>query len=148
MEKTALVARTFPNDLSQLAGLTELVSEAADIMDVHQRCLFELTLAVEEIFTNIVKYAFDDKAPHTIRVSMEKVGERVLVTRFEDDGKPFDPTRAAEPDLNLPVELRPVGKLGIFLVKKIMDSMTYERVEGKNVITLTKTMRPDACVLG
>ena len=141
-------SRTLANDMSELSGLAELISEGAAKMGAPERCVFELTLALEEVFTNIVKYAYEDAAPHRIRVELGPTDPDTLLIRFEDDGRPFDPTRAADPDLSLPVEERPVGKLGIFLVKKIMDSVTYERVEGKNILTLLKKVRPEACIIG
>lgn len=143
-----LASRKLTNEISRLDDLSSLLEEAVEKLQVPPRCLYEVTLALEEIFTNIVKYAYDDDAGHLIHVIIGQKGKDALVIRFEDDGQPFDPTQARDPDLDLPVEERPVGKLGVFIVKKIMDSMAYERVEGKNILTLIKTLRPDACVIG
>jgi serine/threonine-protein kinase RsbW len=63
-----------------------------------------------------------------------------LTIEIEDEGIPFDPTLSKQPDLNLPVEERPIGGLGIFLISKIMDSVTYTREEKKNILTLKKNL--------
>lgn len=102
---------------------------------------FSLNLALEEIVTNIVFYGYDDKLTHEIRVDIFwKDGE--LTVQVEDDGRAFDPTMHPEPDLNVPVDQRRVGGLGIHLVRKFMDVMEYKRVGEKNILTLKKRSRP------
>ena len=86
---------------------------------------------MEEIVTNIVKYAHGDDRPHEIAVSISLVaGQAVLC--IEDDGRPFNPLAAPPPDTEGPIQQRPVGGLGIHLVREMSESIGYRRIEGKN----------------
>ena len=95
-----------------------------------------LNLSLDELITNIVSYGYRDSDEHEIRVTMtEQSGSLVVV--LEDDGMAFDPfTDAPEPDLEAGVEERPIGGLGVYLVKTLMDEVAYERLDGRNRITL------------
>lgn len=97
-------------------------------------------LAIEEMVTNCIKYAYDDEAEHTVRFILSIDGE-VLVITVIDDGRPFDPLAVPAPDLDLPLEERGVGGLGLFLLRKMSDAMTYERRDGTNRLTLTKRLK-------
>ncbi|MGE4505997.1 MAG: ATP-binding protein [Desulfovibrionaceae bacterium] len=105
------------------------------------RCSYSLNLVLDEVLTNIFSYAFDDDAPHSALVRIE-VGEGRVQLRVEDGGKPFNPLDAPEPAVHLPPELRdkPVGGLGIHLMRKLMDEVSYERREGANVLTMRKNI--------
>jgi sigma-B regulation protein RsbU (phosphoserine phosphatase) len=94
----------------------------------------------DELLNNIISYGFDDDREHAIDIRVVIDETRVTVT-IADDGIPFDPFSIAEPDTTLPVEERGVGGLGIHLVRNLMDEVSYERVEGRNVVTLV-THRP------
>ena len=95
---------------------------------------------MEEIFINIASYAYrPGEGPVTIRVSVEEDPIRVTLT-FIDNGKPFDPLAREEADVTLPAEKRRIGGLGIFLVKKTMDSVTYEYKDGQNILTVVKNV--------
>src|SRR5262245_34918198 len=96
-------------------------------------------LAIEEFVTNCIKYGYADSAEHIIEIGLElSSGELVVVVT--DDGKPFNPLESPEPDTNLPVEERPIGGLGIYLLRKMFDQMDYARTDGKNRITLRKAL--------
>ncbi len=103
----------------------------------------DVTLAVEEILTNIVRYAYDDANKHTIDIALEVVRDRFIV-RIEDDGRPFDSSRVADPDTHLPVEERPLGGLGVFLAKKLTDKLYYERLDDHNRLTLVKIIEENS----
>lgn len=98
----------------------------------------QISVAVEEIFVNIANYAY---APETgkvsVRVEITEAPLSVSIT-FMDGGKPFNPTKKAEPDITLSAEDRQIGGLGIFMTKKIMDDVVYEYIDGKNILTLKK----------
>lgn len=97
--------------------------------------LNEIDIAVEEIFINIANYAYESGSGNvTVSVS----GEDKTVIRFEDTGKPYNPLEQETPNLEKSPEEREIGGLGVFLVKKIMDNVEYTRVDGKNILILTK----------
>lgn len=96
-------------------------------------------LAVEELLTNIIKYGYDDSDRHEIIVTA-RVDDGLFELTISDDGHAFDPTKAAEPDTTLPAAERPIGGLGLFLVRKMSDGMTYERIAERNVVTVRKTL--------
>jgi anti-sigma regulatory factor (Ser/Thr protein kinase) len=96
-------------------------------------------LAIEEFATNSIKYGYDDTKEHLIEVNLSlSSGELVLV--ITDDGHAFNPLEAPEPKVNVPVEERPVGGLGIYLARKMSDQMDYAREGGKNRLTLHKSL--------
>lgn len=109
------------------------------------RCSYNLHLVLDEVITNIFSYAFDDEGVHSVLVELRADEETVELT-VEDGGRPFNPLQSPEPDVNLPPELRakPVGGLGIHLVRKLMDEVEYERREGKNVLTMRKIMERES----
>ncbi len=94
-----------------------------------------LLMALEELLTNIVYYAYPPDAPGVIAVEIDP-GDRDLVMRVRDRGAPFDMTQKPEPDLSLGVDDRPVGGLGVFLVRKVMEEVRYERLGDENVLHL------------
>src|SRR5690349_2616546 len=81
-------------------------------------------LALEEFVTNSIKYGYNDAEEHSIDVNI-RLSEAELVLTLIDDGRPFNPLEAPEPQLDLPVEERPIGGLGIYMVRKMSDRMTY-----------------------
>jgi len=97
-------------------------------------------LAIEELVTNCIKYGYDDGGEHTITVVLSIDGESLAVNVI-DDGHPFDPVTAPGPDVYLPVEDRSIGGLGLHLLRHLADHMTYERRDGTNRLTLTKSIR-------
>ena len=100
----------------------------------------KLDVAVEEIFVNIAHYAYTHGGG-TARISAEfDDSGRVLTLIFEDTGIPYDPLAKPDPDITLSAEERQIGGLGIFMVKKSMDSMEYERRDDKNILTIKKKL--------
>jgi anti-sigma regulatory factor (Ser/Thr protein kinase) len=98
-------------------------------------------LAIEELVTNCIKYGYADAAEHIIEVEL-KLSRGELVITVTDDGRPFNPLTAPEPDTNLPVLERPIGGLGLQLLRKMSDRMDYARTDGKNQLTLRKSLAP------
>ena len=97
------------------------------------------SLAIEELVTNCIKYGYSDSNEHLIDVALV-VADGQLVMHVTDDGRPFNPLEAPVPDLSLPLEERPIGGLGLHLLRTMSDSMTYERRGNLNCITLVKAM--------
>ena len=124
------------NDINEL----EAIPDKIDSLGLDSKTAMDLNLALEEAATNSVMYAYDapEEGPVSISVSV-KDGIATMV--IKDNGKPFDPTLREDPDLDVPGEERPIGGLGIFLVKKLMDNVVYERKDGKNILTMTKKIQ-------
>jgi len=98
----------------------------------------QLYIAIDEIFANIANYAYEG-AEGSVTVRFEVVSEpRAAVLTFLDNGVPFDPLEMKSPDTSLKASERKIGGLGIFMVRKLMDEVSYEYSDGKNVLTLRK----------
>jgi serine/threonine-protein kinase RsbW len=100
---------------------------------------FLVILAIDELVTNCIKYGYDDKNAHTIEISLSIVDHAVTMV-VVDDGHPFDPLKAPKPDLSLRIEDRPIGGLGLHLLRELSDTIAYERRDGTNRLTLTKKL--------
>ena len=103
--------------------------------------VIDLRVVAEEVLTNVAKYGFEpDEAPAIeLRVSL---ADGAAVLEFRDGGRPFDPLSEAGPDLELPPEERPIGGLGLTLVRALVDEARYERRESQNVLRLVKRRTP------
>lgn len=131
---------TIANDLDELARLAGMVEEFVERLGLPERVAFNLNLCLDELITNIVSYGYDDSHHHDIHVRFALDNGR-LITEIIDDGKEYDPfTEAPEPDLGLNMEDRPIGGLGVFLVKEFMDRTDYRRDGSKNIVTLEKNV--------
>ena len=104
------------------------------------KALHEIQLAVEELLTNILNYAFTDQREHEIRVCL-RPDESQFEIEVADDGRPFNPLEHPAPDLSLPLERRPVGGLGIHMIRKSMDRIDYRRTDGKNILVMAKQIK-------
>ncbi|MEE3451300.1 MAG: ATP-binding protein [Acutalibacteraceae bacterium] len=99
-----------------------------------------IDVAVDELFANIAHYAYNPETGYaTVRIDVIKEPLSVEIT-FIDNGIPYDPLAKIDPDTSLSVEDRPIGGMGIFIVKKSMDLVNYEYKDGKNVLTIKKTI--------
>ena len=125
------------NNTADLATATAALSSFCEQHGINEGAVFDLTLALEEIFTNIIRHGYQDREPHEIDLVIRKQGDW-LTLRVADDGQPFDPSKMASPNLHLPPEQRAVGGLGIHLVKSVTDALEYRRENGKNVVTVKK----------
>lgn len=128
-------------DLDEIGGLTERVEQFAAAGNVPPLQTRRISLAIDELVTNIVKYGTESGKPTDIEVSVRLLEGRVHI-EIEHRGVPFDPfVEAPAPDTTLPLEDRPIGGLGVFLVKSLMTSTRYERIEDRNRITLTRSLQ-------
>ena len=127
------------NHLVELDRLKKAVEEMSTAVDCTKRKFKEINLILEELFTNVVSYGFNDDKEHDIDLSMS-CDEESLMIRMEDDGKPFDITTYDAPDTKCDLEKRCVGGLGIHMVKHFIDDCKYYREKGKNIVVLIKKM--------
>ncbi|CUW41453.1 Putative serine phosphatase RsbU, regulator of sigma subunit [Magnetospirillum sp. XM-1] len=134
------VAMVIANDVAELERLAELVDMFIEKHGLSEKLAFNLNVCLDELITNIISYGYDDEDAHEIQVEFIYDG-RQFVTRIIDDAKEYDPfTEAPIPDLDLDVEDRPIGGLGVFLVKEFMDGTEYAHEGGHNTTTLRKTI--------
>jgi serine/threonine-protein kinase RsbW len=98
-----------------------------------------VSLAIEELVTNCIKYGYDDSNDHTVNVVLS-VDEGALNLEVIDDGRAFNPLELPAPDMSLALENRPIGGLGIHLLRELADEVRYERRDGTNRLVLTKRM--------
>ena len=128
---------TLKNDIHQVPELNSFVKTVSDRLNLETSLTSQLTLAVEEAVVNVMSYAYPLGTKGDIIVEATATDEwlRFIIT---DQGKAFDPTQGGNADTTLTAEDRPIGGLGILLVQKLMDSINYERINGKNVLTLKK----------
>jgi serine/threonine-protein kinase RsbW len=128
------------NSFSELDTLGQKLRQFGGELGLSSKALFQICLAVEEIVGNIISYGYTDDALHWINITISHK-QGILIMRLEDDGIPFNPLWAQEPDCECPVEERKVGNLGIHLCKKVMDEMNYERFGDKNILILKKDLK-------
>lgn len=128
---------SLPNDIETIPQLNEFIEQMAGELELDTSLTMNLNLAVEEAVVNVMQYAYppNKTGQVDIRISADSQALTVVVS---DTGTPFDPTKQAEADTSLSAEKRPIGGLGIHLVRQIMDTVSYQYADGHNVLTLTK----------
>jgi len=127
------------NEVPETERVLRAVTQFCDLHQAPPRALHAITLALDEILTNVIRYAHNDGAAHEITVRVEHT-TKGLTAEIEDDGKAFNPLAAPPVDVTKPLSEREVGGLGIHLVRSLMNDVAYERRDGKNVLTITRTI--------
>src|SRR5262245_39899859 len=125
------------NNLAEIEPLTESIVSYCQENGIDEAICYEVRLALEEAISNTIKYGYEDQQLRSIHV---RAGfeNRELILEIEDDANEFNPLEAPAPDLSLPVEKRPIGRLGIYLMRSIMDQVDYRRVGVKNILRMIK----------
>lgn len=131
---------TLQNEIEELSKLTHFVEELSQRLHLDSELVYNLNLALEETVSNIIMYADPDQRGMTIDVEAEWSRELLTFT-ITDKGIPFDPTTLPDVDITLSAEKRSVGGLGIFLVRQIMDTVEYQRLDEKNILLLKKQFK-------
>ena len=130
---------TLDATLENIPAVTAFVDAKLEALDCPPKAQMQIDVAIDELFSNIARYAYDPSGPATVRVDVEREPVAVRIT-FIDHGKPYDPLAKADPDVTLTAEERPIGGLGIFMVKKTMDDVRYEYKDGQNILTVEKRL--------
>lgn len=136
MEKSIILA----NDIAEISRLAQFVDEVGEEFSLTPDIVFNLNLVLEEAVANVINYAYPKEEHQSIYLSAS-IHDGSIVFVLTDTGKEFDPTMAPEADITLSAEDRPIGGLGIFLIRQIMNEVKYERIDGKNVLTLEKKLQ-------
>jgi len=138
-EETWTLSRsiTLDNDVSQVTELNQFVQSVTEELQFDNALSKRIKLAVEEVVVNIMDYAYVADIKGQLKVEAMANDKRLRFV-FTDSGRPFDPTSVSRADTTLTVEDRPIGGLGILLVRNLMDTINYERIDGQNVLRIEK----------
>lgn len=128
------------NDIQQLDYLHEQIELLSGEWELSPKLGMQLNLVLEEVITNIIFYGFPGKGRHDIEIHIDSSGGLISIV-IQDDGILFNPLTVESPNLDVPVEERKIGGLGLHFVQTIMDEMIYERKNGKNILTLRKSYK-------
>lgn len=128
------------NQFTELERVAHEVEAFGEAHGLGAKSIFNVNLALDEILTNVISYGYPEGGEHVITVRL-KLSAAELVIEVEDDGRPFNPLGTAAPDTEQSPDERPIGGLGLHLVRKVMDRLEYRREHGKNIFILTKVMR-------
>ena len=135
MEKILVIE----NDISEISKLAVFIDELGEEMNLTPELIFNLNLVLEEAVSNVILYAYGEEKHKEISL-MANMSDGNLVFVLTDSGKVFDPTKVPDADITLSAEERGIGGLGIFLIRQIMDKVDYQRIGGKNVLTMRKQL--------
>jgi len=131
---------TLEATIENILTVNEFVEEELSKIDCPMKAQIQINVAIDELFGNIAHYAYDPNVgPATVRVEVIEDPMAVIIT-FIDNGVPYDPLKKSDPDITLSAEERDVGGLGIFMVKKSMDEITYEYKDGQNILRIKKNI--------
>ncbi len=132
---------TISATIENVAVVTDFVDEQLEQLDCPMKTLVQVNVAIDELFGNIANYAYNPEiGAATVRVEVTENPLAVVIT-FIDNGVPYDPLAKADPDITLSAEERQIGGLGIYMVKKTMDDISYEYKDGQNVLRIKKNIR-------
>ena len=123
----------------QARQILKAILNTPEISSCRMKEFLTLQLACEEIVVNITSYAYPGGSDGYLDVIIQKTDR--IVIRFEDGGVPFNPLEHKSPDITLPWKQRPIGGLGIFLLRRKMDDIHYEYVDNKNILTIEKVIQ-------
>ena len=125
--------------MAEISKLAIFIEELGEEFGLSPELVFNLNLVLEEAVSNVILYAYP-KEEHQIISLIARKKDNQLIFVLTDSGKEFDPTQAPDADITLSAEDRPIGGLGIFLIRQIMNTVEYQRIEGQNVLTLGKEL--------
>jgi anti-sigma regulatory factor (Ser/Thr protein kinase) len=127
---------TLQNDVGEIPRLAEFIDRFCQPLEPAKKALFSLHLALEEAVTNVIKHGYQDGLPHRFTVALTAGSNGCVTAVLTDDAPPYDPVARPAVDTSLPLEERPIGGLGVHLVKTLAQAVRYERRGGQNVLTM------------
>ena len=123
-----------------IEAVTNFVNEQLETLDCSMKVQMQVDIAIDELFSNIARYAYNpETGSATVQVEVTENPLAVVIT-FIDHGKPYDPLAKEDPDTKLSAEERQIGGLGIYMVKKTMDDVSYEYKDGRNILKIKKNL--------
>lgn len=126
--------------IENIEKVTDFVNEQLEAVDCPMKAQMQIDIAIDELFGNIANYAYHPEVGSaTVRVEVTKSPLAVIIT-FIDNGVPYDPLAKDDPDTTLSADERQIGGLGIFMVKKSMDQISYEYKDGQNILRIKKNL--------
>lgn len=125
------------NQISELEKVAQFIEEIGEELQLSMELQMNLNLVMEEMVSNVIFYAYPEGTEADIEL-LAKSDDRELTFVISDQGREFDPTAMEDNDLNVNPAERDLGGMGIFIVKNIMNKVTYQRLDGKNLLTMTK----------
>jgi len=132
---------TIAAKIENIEAVTDFVNEQLEALDCPMKAQMQIDIAIDELFSNIAHYAYNPEIGQaTVRVEVIEDPLAVTIT-FIDNGVPYDPLAKADPDTTLSAEEREIGGLGIYMVKKSMDDITYEYRDGQNILAIKKNLQ-------
>lgn len=131
---------TIDATIENIAAVTAFVDEQLEQLNCPMKTQIQVDVAIDELFGNIANYAYNPQTgAATVRVEVTENPLAVVIT-FIDNGVPYDPLAKPDPDVTLSAEEREIGGLGIYMVKKSMDDISYEYRDGKNILRIKKNI--------
>lgn len=125
------------NDLKEIAILADFVEELCSELGLPAETVMNINLALEEAVANVIMYAYPSSERQDILLKVSAIDNQ-LVFLLTDKGCSFDPTQVEDVDVTLSIDERPIGGLGIFLIRSIMNEISYQRLDGENRLTMKK----------
>ena len=135
-----MIEITIVNQGSELARVVGLLDRLGAERHLAPEMVADMQVALDEVLTNIMKYAYTDNAEHKIHICFREL-DNVLEAVIEDDGAPFNPLAIPAPDVSAPLHERRVGGVGTHFVRNLMDEVTYDRVGERNRLVLRKRFK-------
>ena len=143
MQQTVLADDTLElslaNDLREMSVVAAEIDEFCTAQHLATEIAYAANLAIEELLTNSISHGYDDDEPHRIEIILRREPDDLVIV-IVDDSAPFDPSRKPDPDVAAPLADRDPGGLGLLLVHQVMDGIEYRRLQGCNIVTLTKNI--------
>lgn len=130
---------TLKNDLSELSRLATELEAFGNAESLNPQTVQQINLALDELVTNTINYGYEQAGQGRIEVEIDRKGDVVEIC-LNDNAKAFDPFSAKEPDIDADIDDRPIGGLGVFLVRNLMDTCDYRREGNRNVVQLSKKL--------
>ena len=128
---------TLVNRLEEIGRLATLIERFGEANHLSVELIYAFNLSLDEILTNVMSYGFTDTREHPIDVRL-RIDNGELEAEVRDPGRPFNPLNVPPPNLDAPLDERPIGGLGLHIVREMMDRLEYRHVDGRNVLTLAK----------
>ena len=125
------------NRLPDIGRAAQLIETFGAANGLPSDVVFKINLALDEVLTNIISYAYEDEGDHEIDIRLT-LDQDVVTVKVEDDGRAYDPIETPTPDLAAGIDERPIGGLGVHIVRSMMDGLEYRRKDGRNVLIMRK----------